>query len=254
MNYIANHPETSAAAFRPFCLDFGNLNRPNHVVSLFAAVLFSTISANATAASGYTNSASFFSSLPGSATTVTFDGSVAGTIISNQSTFDGIELSTNTGQDLIVSDHFDTSSPFNYLGIDDGFSNEFLSGDEISFNFNVPVFAFGLFIVGSPSDIVDRDFQLVAGGTSIFNAGGPERTLTDGGELYFLGLINPTGFTSARLNSFGEPTNPFFAFNLDDLTYVKQVPEPTDSGLFVLGILMLVGAQRWACKLPFVTL
>lgn len=179
----------------------------------------------------FTDSGSFQAALPGIGRTLNFDKVDAETVIPDGSRFGGIGFRSNTGMDLIVSDHFDTTSPFNYLGVDDGFSNEFVSGHEIYFDFNGLIQAFGIYLIGSPGDIFESDFQLVAGGLSVFNEGIPEFTLADGGDVFFLGLIDPNGFSNARLNSFGDPDDPFFAFNIDDITTVSAVPEP---GAFLL--------------------
>jgi len=254
MNDIAIHPDRPIPPFRLRRQALSKLTRRKPATMLVTGLFCCAMSLSAEAANGYTDSASFLSALTGPAITVNFDGAIAGTVIPDRSTFDNIAISSNTGLDLLVSDHFDTSSPFNYLGVDDGFSNEFVSGDEIFFQFSAPVVAFGLFITGSPLQILDNDFQLVGGGASVFNAGGPELTLADGGELFFLGLIDTAGFSSVRLNSFGDPGNPFFAFNVDDLSYVNRVPEPADSTLLLLGLLAMAGTQRRIRNRPFVTL
>lgn len=192
----------------------------------------------------FTNSAEFLAALPGPASIVDFDAVDAETLIPEGAAFEGITFTTNTGLDLIVSDHFDTTSPLNYLGVADGFSNEFFSGHELTFSFARRVQAFGLSIIASPGDVFAADFQLVASSGSAFNVAPPERILSDGGEVFFLGVINPTGFASAQLISFGDPDAdaPFFGFNVDDLTTVA-VPEPATFALVGLGLLALCGRK-----------
>ena len=195
----------------------------------------------------FTDSASFNAALPGTPLVTTFDNTDAETIIPNGSQFGNINFSLNSGSDLIVTDNFDTTSPFNYLGADDGFANEFLSGDELLFNFDRLVQAFGLFVIGSPEpeNILPFDLQLVGGGLNVFNDT-PEFTLDDGGDVFFLGIINENGFDSARLNSFGDPnaSEPFFAFNIDDISTFSEVPEPGTLLLMAFGFALLIRRSR----------
>lgn len=187
----------------------------------------------------FTDSAAFLAALSGPVSVVDFDDVDAETPIAEGVPFAGITFTTNLATPgLVVSDHFDTTSPLNYLGVDDGFSNEFQSGHELTFTFSRPVSAFGLFVIGSPGDVLPADLQLVAAGASVFNVGTPERTLFDGGDVFFLGIIDPTGFATAQLLSFGDPDDPFFAFNVDDLT-TAAVPEPASLSLLGLGLLVL---------------
>jgi hypothetical protein len=72
--------------------------------------------------------------------------------------------------------------------------------------------------------------QLSPTAGSVFNAGTPDRTLSDGGEAFFLGLADPAqGFTSATLTSFGDVNNPVFFWQADDITtaVVVVIPEPS---------------------------
>lgn len=197
----------------------------------------------------YTDSSAFFAAIPGGAprlgpqSVVDFDNVDAGTPITEGDLFDGVRFSSNTDEGLIVTDHFQTTSGLNYLGLDDGFSNEFRSGDELTFGFADPVLAFALTIIGSPSGLLANDLQLVAAGGNIFNPDTPERVFADGGELFFLGVIAPLPFSSAQLISFGDPTAPFFNFNIDDVTAVA-VPLPPTLTLFGLGLLGLGALRR----------
>ncbi len=190
-----------------------------------------------TIAAVFTDSASFNAALSQSPTIETFDNVFSGTVIPDGGSFGNIRYQSNTGLDLVIADHFSTTSPLNYLGSDDQFSNEFVSGDEIFFNFNKIIQAFGLFIIGSPGDIFQSDLQLIGGGLNVFNSSTPEKTLDDGGDVFFLGLINNDGFSNARLNSFGDQQDPFFAFNIDGVTTVN-VSEPTTAALFGLGLVL----------------
>lgn len=206
------------------------------------------------AVSTFTDSASFFAALPGASSNQDFEGIPAGTEILDGSTIDGITYSSNVGDflpgaNLIVDDEFDTTSGNNYLAAGGEFNN-FLSGHELSFVFSDLVQALGLFIIGSPGDVLENDFQLAAGGASVFNAATPERSLADGGDVFFLGLIDTDGFNSAAFTSFGDPIDPFFDFTLDDITTVGldvvAVPEPSSFLLMTLGLFFLGKKWRFA--------
>lgn len=191
--------------------------------------------ANFAIAAVFTDSISFNAALSQESRIESFDNILSGTVIPDGDSLGDIRYESNTGFDLVVTDHFNTTSPLNYLGSDDGFSNEFVSGDEISFSFNKIIRAFGLFIIGSPGDVLQSDLQLVGGSLSVFNSSTPEKILDDGGDVFFLGLINSDGFSNVRLNSFGDQQDPFFAFNIDDITTVN-VSEPTSAALLGLGL------------------
>jgi hypothetical protein len=176
--------------------------------------------------------------LSGPISTIDFDDVDAATPIAEGVPFQGIEFTTGFGPGLVISDNFQTTSGLNALGLDDGFSNEFLSGDELLFGFVDPVQALGLSIVASPDDILAADFQLVGGGASVFNTIPPAFTFADGGQAFFLGIINSAPFDYAQLISFGDRTDPFFGFNVDDVTTVA-VPVPTTAALLGIGLIWL---------------
>lgn len=213
--------------------------------SLSLALAASAIPAISQAGMIFTDSNSFNAALPGPANITNFDNADFETLIPNGSQFGSITYNLNSGSDLIVSSNFSTTSPLNYLGVDDGFSNEFLSGDELTFTFDSLIQAFGLFIIGSPApdSILPNDLQLVGGGLSVFNTE-PEFTLDDDGEVFFLGIVDESGFDSASLISFGDPSEPFFAFNIDDITTSGEVPEPGTLIMMAFGFALLLKRSR----------
>lgn len=212
-------------------------------VAVFSLLSLLSLSGQADAATSiFTDSASFFSALPGPSFTQDYEGISAGTEIPDGATIDGISYSSNVdGGSLFISNISDTTSGNNSLSGDGSF---FLSGNELSFGFSSLTQAIGLFIIDDvePGSILENDIQLIAGGLSVFNLATPERILADRSNVFFLGLIDTDGFDSAQLISFGDPDDPFFIFNVDDVTTValnSQVPEPSSYLLLSLGLFML---------------
>ena len=99
----------------------------------------------------FTDSASFLASLPGPASTATFDSLTSGDVIASGGTADGITFTYNFGGvDLIVTDGtaaggggpFDTTSSPNFLGTSD--FDILLDGDDLTLGFTTAQ-AVGLF-------------------------------------------------------------------------------------------------------------
>lgn len=223
---------------------FDSLHAPykSRTAAFKAALLFlMTISALKAAPVFFTDSnlyATAVASLPASAQTQTFDGVPAGTLVPQGAPWQGITYSSNlAGQDLLVSTGLDTVSSPNYLGVDGRAANAFHSGDEFRFDMQLSL-AFGLFVLSREGTVLENDFQLVAAGDSVFNSAAPERTLADGTAVYFLGVVDPDGFTSTQFISFGDPDSPFFTFSIDSVSNAP-VPEPSTS-LMVAGALGLL--------------
>ncbi|GJL56436.1 MAG: hypothetical protein NPIRA02_35680 [Nitrospirales bacterium] len=203
---------------------------------------------------GFTDRSAFQTALPGQTSVINFDDVDAGTSIQDGVPFQGTRFTSNVDnipgrEGLLVSAEFLTTSPLNYLGVNDGFSNEFLFGDELTLNFTQPVRAVGLLVIAGPDAALANDFLLTAGGGSVFNSGIPEQRLFDGGEVFFLGLINDQGFSTAQLISFGDQIDTSLGFNVDDISTAAPsnaapVPEPSAVLLFGTGLLLLGGVAR----------
>jgi hypothetical protein len=110
--------------------------------------------------------------------------------------------------------------------------------------------AVGLFVIGSPGDVIADDFELTAGTGSVLNAGTPEATLSDGGDVFFLGIIDTIGFTTATLASFDPQQQGFFSYTIDDIVSASAsasaIPEPGMLALFGLAMMGIAVARRRA--------
>ena len=192
----------------------------------------------------YNSEADFLSDLGGASTTYNFDSNTAGAIIADGDTLDGAtfsySLSGAGNPSILIDNFFDTTSPNNYLGTDDG-SGAFVSGDSFTITFDQTMYAIGLYVI-SADLIFDDDFTITtSSGLTVNNFGLPDITLSDG-DAYYFGLIEDDvnqGFDSITLSSqdFG------FLFNVDDIT-VSAVPVPAAVWLFGSGLLCLAGLSR----------
>jgi hypothetical protein len=98
----------------------------------------------------------------------------------------------------VVND-FDTTSPNNYLGLNDaGNFDLFIAGDEFSMSFASPVNAIGLYII-SGDPLLSGDVSLLTSAGNALNSGVVDITLGDGGLAYYIGLISDTAFNSADI-------------------------------------------------------
>lgn len=168
----------------------------------------------------------------------------AGTLIANGDTLNGAtfiySLSGTGNPSILVDNVFDTTSPNNYLGTDDG-SGAFVSGDGLTVTFDQTIRSVGLYVISADLVFAD-DFTITTNnGRSVGNTATPDVTLADG-DAFFVGLIEDDfnlGFDSITLSSqdFG------FLFNVDDIT-VSAVPLPAAVWLFASGLLGLAGISR----------
>jgi hypothetical protein len=142
-----------------------------------------------------------------------------------------------------IDSTYDTTSGDNYLSLGDGFG--FLAGGDFTLNFNQTWQAIGLYLISSDELFAD-DAELTAGANSVSNALSPASTLADGGLVYFLGLTDTDGFTSASLVTYLDAINGqgVFEFGIDDIQLVSiaqapaPVPEPTSLALMAIGMVM----------------
>jgi hypothetical protein len=150
------------------------------------------------------------------------------------------DYGTSTG---VVDSIHDTTSGDNYLSVESGY--RFLAGGDFSLTFNQTWQAIGFYLIAS-NELWADDAVLSARAGSVVNALSPARTLGDGNFAYFLGLIDPDGFTSASLATYLDPDTGqgVFAFVIDDIQLVSRtqsntsVPTPASLGFLVMGVLM----------------
>jgi hypothetical protein len=147
-----------------------------------------------------------------------------------------------------IDSTYDTTSGDNYLSLGDGLG--FLAGGDFTLTFNQTWQAIGLYLISS-EELWDLDAELTAGANSVSNALSPASTLADGGFVYFLGLTDTNGFTSASLVTYLDAITGqgVFEFGIDDIQLVSiaqapaLVPEPTSLALLAMGLLMSLGLK-----------
>jgi len=191
----------------------------------------------------YTSQTDFLNNLSSSnVTTYNFDNLPSGSIIPSGTTVDGATFTYDIfpGVSIMVDDWFDTTSPNNYLGTDDG-TFAFLGGDSFTISFDQSIRAIGMYVISSDL-IFDNDFTIATNmGQSVSSLSLVDVSLADG-KAYYLGLIEDDfnhAFTSITLSSFSD----YYLFNVDDIT-VSAVPEPSTLLLFSIGLIGVLSLSR----------
>ena len=211
---------------------------------LSALLLCCTMTSAQAATTSYSSEAAFLAALSGPVTTYNFDSSTVGTTINQGDTINGATFTYSLGApgnpSILIDNFFDTTSPDNYLGTDDG-SGAFLSGDEITITFDETMYAIGMYVISADLIFAD-DFTITTNNSQVVsNIATPDIILSDG-DAYFIGLIEDDfsqGFDSITLSSFDAG----YLFNVDDIS-VAPVPVPAAVWLFGSGLLCLVGLSR----------
>ena len=156
-----------------------------------------------------------------------FEAQTAGDLIPNTGDIDGITFIYSIFSDQIkVDDVFDTTSPDNYIGLDNT-EGAFIYGDSFALNFDQTINAIGLYVIAEPESVLENDFELITSAGSAFNSDTPDASLSDG-DAFFIGLIETdpgAGFTSATLSATLDPALVNYVFNVDDIISLqKQLP------------------------------
>lgn len=180
-----------------------------------------------------------------SVTTYNFDSMSAGDVIANGTTIDGATFSYNPfgggPYSIVVDNFYDTTSPTNYLGSDDG-SGAFYGGDSLTISFDESIRAFGMYVI-SADIIFPDDFTIETNsGHSVSNLN-VDITLLDG-DAYYISFIEDDAslaFNQIVFSSFADD----YLFNIDDIT-VSAIPVPAAVWLFASGLVGLIGVSR--CK------
>ena len=194
----------------------------------------------------YTSAGAFFGALSGPPQILNFDGLSPHTAIGTQG---DITFTYSFGPQLEVRNDFGTTSPSNYLGVST-IDGTFLNGELFMMDFASPVTALGLYIIGAPGANLQGDFSLATIGSGGLANGSPDLILSDG-DAYFLGIIDPIGFSQAFViggSAFCSQPNCQYVWNVDDIITVPApaaVPEPSPLMLLAPGV---VGFARMAWR------
>lgn len=221
--------------------------KSRYLTSLVGSVALLSLSTTTYAVPvGYNDQDLFLADLPAPGDVVDFDSAAAGTTIANGGLFESLSFQYDVlagfGVDLEIVDDFDTTSPGNALGTNDG--GVLQQADDLQVSSDEPINAIGLSLI--LSDIAfDNEIMLSANGVSVGLDSAIVSTLADGGLVYFLGLIDlEDSFTSFSLTTSHCGLDcGYFLFNIDDIT-TAQVPEPSTLSLGLLALLLLRG-KRW---------
>lgn len=186
--------------------------------------------------------------LPGTASTLDFEGEAAGTTIPFGGVMGGITFTSSIGLDLIVSTGFATTSGANYLGVDDsalGGEEFFLPPTDLwEMSFANPRRAFGMYVISS-DPLFAGDIRLVTAAGTVENSATEYDTLGDGGLVYFLGFVSDgLPFNEVQVR-YGAGTADNFVYNVDDITTVTAVPVPEVSSLLLTTTGLAALGARW---------
>lgn len=221
------------------------------VVAAALVLLAVTAAPAAAQITPFVDEASFRSAVPNgsSLVPVDFEAEAPGRVIGSGDTVGGVTFThaiAGGAIDLAVGAGLPTTSGAHFLGLDqpDLQDRQIQHGDEFDLAFP-PSTALGLTIV-SGDPLVADDVLLVTGQGTAGNAPMPAGTTSDGGLIYFVGLVAETPFETASIR-YGHPDEAVaFLYTADDLLLaqagVTEIPTLGSWGLAALaGALALLG-------------
>jgi hypothetical protein len=222
--------------------------RPLRIALVLLATLLLHASSGLASAITYTDRAAFDAAAGSGLGTVNFDALADETVIPSGGSVGGATFTYLIAAGLFnleVINDFQTTSPHNSLGTTG--DDTFVAGDVFNIGLSSPATAIGLYVIGSGL-FLPGDFTLSAGSGLALSAAAPFQTLSDDGQVFFLGVIDPAGFTNATFTSIAGSGAPF---NVDDIvsnglrTDVGPSPVPEPASLLLLGSgLFAAGVKR----------
>jgi len=199
----------------------------------------------------FTDPVAFHAAIPGGAQiqTVDFEDIAAGTRIANGDSRDGITFHHSIAGgaiDLAVEDGLPTTSGVRFLGLDAApvADRQIQHGDELDMVLPAS-HAFGMTVVTGDPLLAD-DILLVTPQGTAGNSPAPLATTSDGGFVYFIGLVAAQPFDTVQVR-YGDPAHTVaFLYTVDDLILGKaaiaEIPALGHLGLALLALGLVVTA------------